>query len=102
MTRAITATTKAVTATWDALPTALVLQNPSTGPEKKQQNQAVDAVRALAVTARLPVIDVRSAFTSADSLQTLLADGVNPSPDGSRLWADTVEAALGVTPPASG
>ena len=100
--RVLTATRRAITATWDDLPTALVLQDPSTGRARKQQAQAVDAVRARAVRDRLPVIDVRSVFAGADSPGALLADASNPSAAGSRLWADTVGSALGLARPATG
>lgn len=41
------------------------------------------------------VIDVMTAFKSAPDKDELLMDGFNPSPVGSRLWADTVLKSLG-------
>ena len=73
-------------------PVVVVLQNP--------EADNADADRRAAITdwakdAGLPTIDVAAAFEDSGDPDTLLADEINPSPEGSQLWADTVAEALG-------
>ncbi len=92
--RALRSTGTAITKRWGAVPTAWVLQNPSTGGKAKAQERAVAYVRSLATKDRVPVIDVHAAFGKAGDLPGLLADESRPNGDGSRLWADAVERAV--------
>lgn len=93
--RAIRTTTAAIETRWGDVPTAWVLQNPSTEPSAQAQEQAVKLIRSLAVTEQVPVIDVHAQFLRADDLQALLVDDSLPNDAGSRLWADTVQRILG-------
>lgn len=69
----------------------VVLQN----PEVDDANAATrTAIGDWAEAAGLPTIDVAKAFEGAGSPEGLLADDINPSPEGSQLWAETVELAL--------
>lgn len=92
--RAIRTTSDAIDDRWGEVLMAWVLQNPSTGAAAPDQEDAVEFVRSLATTERVPVIDVHAQFLRADSLATLLVDDSRPNDRGSRLWADTVERAL--------
>ncbi len=92
--RAIRRTTEAVTRRWGQVPTALVLQNPSTGASAVAQEEAVATVREVAARERLAVIDVHRAFGRAGPPESLLADESTPNEQGSRVWADAVGARL--------
>lgn len=92
--RAVRTTSEAIDDRWGEVPTAWVLQNPSTGETEQQQEDAVTFLRSLAITERVPVIDVHRAFRKAGSLDSLLLDASSPNDRGSRLWADTVDAAV--------
>ncbi|WP_433955749.1 SGNH/GDSL hydrolase family protein [Janibacter indicus] len=74
------------------VPIVVVLQNP--------EADNADADRRAAITdwakdAGLPTIDVAAAFEDSGDPDALLVDEINPSPEGSQLWADTVAEALG-------
>jgi hypothetical protein len=92
--RAVRTTSEAIDDRWGEVPTAWVLQNPSTGETEQQQKDAVTFLRSLAMTERVPVIDVHRAFRKAGSLDGFLLDASSPNDRGSRLWADTVNAAV--------
>jgi hypothetical protein len=92
--RTIRTTTDAVNERWGKVPSALVLQNPSTGGEAKRQEEAVFEVRSLAMKYGMPVIDAHAAFLKAGDVGDLLVDGRRPNERGSRVWADAVAAAL--------
>jgi hypothetical protein len=92
--RTIRTTTDGVNVRWGDVPSALVLQNPSTGAEAKGQEEAVFEVRSLAMKYRMPVIDAHAAFLKAGDVKDLLVDGRRPNERGSRVWADAVAAAL--------
>ena len=61
-------------------------------------NDANEATRTAiadwAETAGLPTIDVAKAFEAAESQEGLLADDIDPLPEGSQLWAESVGEAL--------
>jgi hypothetical protein len=92
--RTIRTTVDGVKERWGKVPSALVLQEPSTGSEAKQQEKAVLAVRSLAIKYEMPVIDVHAAFLEAGDVGSLLVDGRRPNQRGSRVWADAVSSAL--------
>jgi hypothetical protein len=97
LTRAATATLDALGARWGDVPTAFVLQNPSVLDERSQQRRGVHKLTRLAGEYAEPVIDVYTAFEQDTSGETLVADDSRPTDAGSRLWADVVDDALGVT-----
>ncbi len=92
--RTIGTTIDAIRQRWGEVPSALVLQEPSTGVDAKPQEAAVSRVRSLAVKYGDPVIDVHAAFLNAGDLENLLVDGRRPNERGSRVWADAVTAEL--------
>lgn len=74
---------------------AVILQNPRTDAPQQGMAAAAD-VRAFAADhPGVGVIDVRREF-AARGVDGLLADGLHPTAAGSRLWAETVWAALGI------
>lgn len=73
-------------------PAVVVLQNPRLGDDDGQDVR--DAVEAWAEQTGLPVLDVASAFRDAGDLDSLVIEDAQTTPAGSRLWADTVSAAL--------
>jgi hypothetical protein len=92
--KAIRTTSKAIRQRWGRVPTAFILQNPSTSDAAKQQETAAAYVKTLATKDRVPVIDVHAAFVESGDAGSLLSDGAQPNNAGSRLWADTLEQAL--------
>lgn len=72
-------------------PIVVVLQNPEADDADADRRSAI---ADWAESAGLPTIDVAKAFEGAESPEGLLADEVNPSPEGSQLWAETVAEAL--------
>ena len=93
--RAVLVTTEAVGERWGDVPTALILQNPSTGDDERQQARAMDRLTTVATETGYPVVDVYGAFEQADE-QALINDESRPTEEGSRLWADVVGEALAV------
>lgn len=89
-------TMSAVTKKWDdVIPTVVILQNPSLGQRGIRQAKTVELLRStVAPGLGVPTIDVYAAFEQAGALQQYLVDGLHPNNKGSRLWADTVTAAL--------
>lgn len=74
-------------------PIVVVLQNPE---QDDADAEIREAIATWAKGAGLPTIDVAKAFAdSGKAPSELLADEVNPSPEGSQLWAETVGEALG-------
>jgi hypothetical protein len=92
---AVVVTTEAISERWGDVPTALVLQNPSAGDDAAQQTRAIRRLTTLATEIGYPVIDVYGAFEQADDPTLVDADS-RPTDEGSRLWAETVEAASGI------
>lgn len=92
--KAVRTTSKAIRKRWGRVPTALILQNPSTSDAAKQQETAVAYVKTLATKDQVPVIDIHAAFVKAGDVGSLLRDGAQPNNAGSRLWADALEKAL--------
>ncbi|SDD03377.1 Lysophospholipase L1 [Auraticoccus monumenti] len=73
----------------------VILQNPASGDVAEEQDTRIDLLRSWASDNQLPTLDVHRAFNEApDPLSTYLFDGSYPNESGSRLWADTVTAAL--------
>ena len=95
--RAATVTLDAVGARWGDLPTAVVLQNPSVLDEEHRQRRGVQRLTRFAAEYGDPVIDVYAAFEQADPGLTFVTADSRPTDAGSRLWADVVDRALGVT-----
>lgn len=85
---------KAVEKRWRDVPTAWILQNPSTGPVAKRQEAAVVHLREKAVEQRVPVIDVFRVFQKRGDVSALLLDGSRPNSAGSSLWANTIDQIL--------
>ncbi|MGE9782790.1 SGNH/GDSL hydrolase family protein [Janibacter sp. G368] len=73
-------------------PVVVVLQNPEADNADADRRAAIGD---WADDAGLPTIDVAAAFEDSGDPDALLADEINPSPEGSQLWADTVAEALG-------
>lgn len=73
-------------------PIVVVLQNPEADNANADRRAAI---ADWAKDAGLPTIDVAAAFEDSGDPDALLADEINPSPEGSQLWADTVAEALG-------
>ena len=75
-------------------PVAMVvtIQNPALNERADISAKAEDALELWVNGNDVPAIDVRSAFGERTDL---LLDNVHPDPEGSRIWADTVIAALG-------
>jgi hypothetical protein len=95
--RAATATLDGVGARWGDVPTAVVLQNPSVLDQEAQQRRGVRRLTRFAAEYGDPVIDVYAAFEQADPGLAFVTADSRPTDDGSRLWADVVDRALGVT-----
>lgn len=76
--------------------TVVVLQNPRTDGEAQQQQANVDRLREIyaAPNSGVGVVDVNGVFRNSDLASLLQPDGAHPNPQGSRVWADTVIAAL--------
>lgn len=91
--RAVQRTRIAVSRRWGRVPTAWVLQNPTTVAPRAQE-AAVGRLRSVAIEKRVPVIDVQAAFEDSPPLRALLTSGSFPNAAGSRVWADAVQAAL--------
>lgn len=87
-----------VATAWPQRPAvALVLQSPRLDADAARQDQVVEALRARYTGGAVSLIDVHAAFRSRPSLPDLLsADLLHPNAAGEQLWAETVEAALGV------
>ncbi|WP_422758305.1 SGNH/GDSL hydrolase family protein [Paenarthrobacter sp. C1] len=75
---------------------ALTLQNPRMDNAKDNAALVVQGIRAqAALFPDVTVIDANAAFTAAGALPSLLLpDGLHPSPEGSKIWAQTVLKAL--------
>ena len=95
--RAATVTLDAVGARWGDIPTAVVLQNPSVLDEEHRQRRGVQRLTRFAAEYGDPVIDVYAAFEQADPGLSFVTADSRPTDAGSRLWADVVDRALGVT-----
>lgn len=93
------ATLTAVDEKWDEpFVTVAVIQNAAAEPRAVRSADNHAQVREWALSAGVPVIDVRAAFEEQPDLAPLIVDdgtGVHPNEVGSRIWADTVTAALG-------
>lgn len=87
-----------VASAWPQPPAmALVLQNPRTDATAAVQEQVVQALRTHYADSKVSLIDAHAAFQNSGKLPTLLnPDGKHPNAAGERLWAQTVETALGV------
>ena len=92
--RAVVVTTEAIGTRWGDVPTALILQNPSTGDDERQQDRVIRRLTTVASEFGFPVIDVYGAFERGD-VEALIDDDSRPTEEGSRLWAETVEASVG-------
>ena len=95
--RTASVTLDAVGARWGDVPTAVVLQNPSVLDEEQQQRRGVKRLTRFAAEYGDPVIDVYAAFERADPGLTFVTADSRPTEAGSRLWADVVGRAMGVT-----
>lgn len=73
------------------VPVVVVLQQPQIDDANADVR---DAISDWARSEGLGTIDVAKAFLETDDFTTLLQDDLHPNDDGSRLWAQTVEAAL--------
>ncbi|MFW6597675.1 SGNH/GDSL hydrolase family protein [Propionibacteriaceae bacterium Y2011] len=90
-----------MTALWEALGSdalgAVVLQNSHKQGNPSQQVDNVSAMRAWAVEAKLPTVDVYGAFAHDSAPLATLLDGQGQLPNaaGVRLWVFTVQSAIG-------
>lgn len=85
-----------------SVPIIALTQNPKISPALMPQSQAVRRLNYMSWETELDwdVIDTYGAFLSdGRALDVLIndADGLHPTADGSRVWADAVKAALGLT-----
>lgn len=85
----------AVDQKWGTTPAVLVLQNPSRNSRQMFSAESVSLLRDWAARTGYPTVDVNAAFVAPGPIDALLVDDVHPNPAGSRIWADTIKAALG-------
>lgn len=76
------------------LPFVVTLQNASRGKYQAVSAQSVADLKAWAGPRNIPTIDIESVIP-AQNLEALLLDEVHPNKQGSRLWAEAVNIALG-------
>lgn len=83
------------------IPILAVTQNPQSSPQTEGNIQAQAARRANYLSWETPlgwtVIDTYKSFLDDErGLAALIENGLHTTPEGSRVWADAVEAALGI------